>query len=279
MNTPDGASNPFASTIAEMTWREVEAAAGRGAVVLWPVGVIEQHGPHLPAGTDVYIPTSTLLGARQQLAEHGVEALVLPAFYWGVNHVSSAFPASYGLSPGLMEAVIAELLNSVAQDGFEHVFCLSGHGDALHNQALHRGIQRAASAGSTCHFHHLLDGPLAERIGVNPEDPQAVILPQQIGAPELESTFADVHAGDWESSLMLTDAGELVRPGFTKLRDTRLESSQLKEWRRGGEHARAVTPEGYLGNPSAATPDRGTAWWEAKVTATTKGILHALEMK
>ncbi|MFF4607362.1 creatininase family protein [Streptomyces sp. NPDC001339] len=33
---------------------EVEAAAGRGACVLLPTGVIEQHGPHLPLGTDAY---------------------------------------------------------------------------------------------------------------------------------------------------------------------------------------------------------------------------------
>ena len=98
MNGPGESSNPFAGTIAEMTREEVDSAARRGAVVLWAIGVIEQHGPHLPAGTDVYVPMSTLLGMKDHLSEQGVEALILPPYYWGVNHVSSAFPASYGLA-------------------------------------------------------------------------------------------------------------------------------------------------------------------------------------
>lgn len=276
MSESGDATNPFAGTIAEMTWNEVDEAARRGAIVLWPVGVIEQHGPHLPAGTDVYIPTSTLLGVRARLAGQGVEAIVLPAFYWGVNHVSSGFPASYGLSPELMTAAIEQLLGSVARDGFDHVFCLSGHGDALHNQSLHQGIQRAATKGAACRFHHLLDRALAERIGVALDDPQLALLPEQQGAPEPVSAFADVHAGDWESSLMFVGADGLLRPGHEGLPDTRLGPSDLQEWRRGGDWARAVTPRGYLGDPGSATPERGRLWWEAKVAATTEAIMTVM---
>ena len=44
----------FEGTVANMTWPAVEQAALRGAVMLVPIGVIEQHGPHLPLATDVY---------------------------------------------------------------------------------------------------------------------------------------------------------------------------------------------------------------------------------
>lgn len=270
------ATNPFAGTIAEMTWEEVDAAAGRGAIVLWAVGVIEQHGPHLPAGTDVYIPMSTLRGAQRQLAAQGVEALVLPPFYWGVNHVSSSFPASYGLSPELMQATISELLTSVARDGFAHIFCLSGHGDALHNISLHRGIHRARQSASTSRFHHLLDRALAERIGLEDGDPAAVLLPELEDAPRLTTRSADVHAGEWESSLMFVGTQNMVREGYEDLPDTDLGAADLAEWRRGGDHARTVTPAGYLGDPASATAARGAAWWEARVSATTAAILGAI---
>jgi len=81
-------------TIAEMTYPEVEAAVTRGAIALWGLGVIEQHGPHLPAATDVYIPSVRLRTVKRLLAEQGIEALIIPPFYWGVNHVSAAFPAT-----------------------------------------------------------------------------------------------------------------------------------------------------------------------------------------
>ena len=277
MSPVGDATNPFAGTIAEMTWSEVDAAARRGAVVLWAIGVIEQHGPHLPAGTDVYVPMSTLLGVKAELAQQGREALVLPPFYWGVNHVSSAFPASYGLSPDLMVATISELLQSVARDGFGHIFCLSGHGDALHNSSLHRGVQQAREGGSTCQFHHLVDAPLAARIGVAQDDPAIVVLPETPDAPQLVTPFADVHAGDWESSLMFVGGDGLVRAGYEELPDTGLDADDLARWRLGGRDARAVTPEGYLGDPASATPDRGRGWWQARVTATTRGILRVLD--
>ena len=50
-----------------MTWPEVSKAAKDGAVLLWAFGVIEQHGPHLPTGTDVYIPSARLREVRRIL--------------------------------------------------------------------------------------------------------------------------------------------------------------------------------------------------------------------
>ena len=44
----------FDGTIADMTWMEVEQAAINDSIMLVPIGTIEQHGPHLPLGTDTY---------------------------------------------------------------------------------------------------------------------------------------------------------------------------------------------------------------------------------
>lgn len=47
--------NILKDTMAEMPYTEVEKLAQKGAVVLFPVGIIEEHGPHLPLGTDIYL--------------------------------------------------------------------------------------------------------------------------------------------------------------------------------------------------------------------------------
>jgi len=49
-----GRVNIFEETIAHMTYAQIEEAAGEGSIVLFPVGVIEEHGPHLPLAVDVY---------------------------------------------------------------------------------------------------------------------------------------------------------------------------------------------------------------------------------
>src|SRR5262245_13830232 len=96
----------FRDTMADMTYPEIEAAARDGAVVLWAMGVIEQHGPHLPLATDVYIPSAVLRRARAILAAKGVPSVIAPAFYWGVNHVTGRFPGSFQVRPEVMIELI-----------------------------------------------------------------------------------------------------------------------------------------------------------------------------
>ena len=70
---PIAAGEPILKdTIAEMTSGEVVEAIGRGAVALWAFGVVEQHGPHLPTGTDIYIPSARLRAVKRLLARDGV---------------------------------------------------------------------------------------------------------------------------------------------------------------------------------------------------------------
>jgi creatinine amidohydrolase len=68
----------FAGTIADLSWPQVEAAAQRGAPMIIPIAVIEQHGPHLPLATDTYGAYLLCTRIKDDLAAKGVEALVSP---------------------------------------------------------------------------------------------------------------------------------------------------------------------------------------------------------
>lgn len=244
----------FAGTLAELTWHEVDRAARSGAVLLWAFGVIEQHGPHLPTGTDVYLPGARLRDVQSLLAERGVRALIVPPYYWGVNVVSGAFPASYGVRPELMREVMADLLAGMARDGFRHVFCFSGHGDALHNRTVHDGVRTAAErTGVDASF--VTEPALARRIGLRLDDPHLTLCGPDEPPPEGPP---DVHAGQWETSLMMHLHPDLVREDVrVRLRPSGLGPAELATWRKGFEHARRVTPDGYFGDPAAAGAGEG----------------------
>ena len=47
--------NIFKDTMSEMTYEQIEKLVEQEAIVLFPVGIIEEHGPHLPLGTDIYL--------------------------------------------------------------------------------------------------------------------------------------------------------------------------------------------------------------------------------
>ncbi|WP_327152066.1 creatininase family protein [Nocardia sp. NBC_01329] len=277
----------FGESMAEMTWYEVAAAAAAGAVLLWPIGVIEQHGPHLPTGTDVYIPTDRARRVKAALAERGVDALVVPPYYWGVNVVSGSFPASYSIRPSLMREVLADLFVGMSNDGFGHIFCFSGHGDALHNRTLYEGI-RAGSQRASADISFVVDAALAQRLELRVDDPLLTVHGDL--APELPATaprvrttpeghpFVDVHAGRWETSMMMSSYPELVREDARRdLRPTDHGPEELAVWRRGYDDARRITPHGYFGDPAGATADEGVRTRAASAGAAADAICRRLD--
>ena len=90
----------FKDTIADMTYPEVEEAVRDGAVALWALGVIEQHGPHLPLATDVYVPMARLRRARQVLAERGITGPHRPGVLLGREPRHRALPRDVPPAPG-----------------------------------------------------------------------------------------------------------------------------------------------------------------------------------
>ena len=265
MDDPDltrGGYSIFDETMADMTWPEVEAAARAGAVALWGLGVIEEHGPHLPLGTDVYLPTATLKRVRRILADRGVPAVIVPAFYWGINNVTGSFPGSFTVRPETMTALMVDVLQSLRKDGFETVFCVSGQGDALHNQTMAEGIRKArVEYGSRAYF--VVPSAWADRLGFTAADPQFLVY---AWTPP-PGRFVDVHAGNGETSMVWGHYPRLVRADvIPTLKSTDMGPDDLTEWRKGWANARRKTPDGYLGDPAAASPERGRAIIEMQAT-------------
>lgn len=265
----------FFDTLAEMTWYEVDQAAKDGAVLLWGIGVIEQHGPHLPTGTDVYVPQAHLREIKKRLAERGVQALIVPPFYWGVNVTSSAFPSSYNVRPEIIKEMMADLFKSFEADGFKRVFCISGHGDGLHNKTIHEGIQLGANRTSL-DISFVTEAALAQRIGVALDDPNLTLpledppavdmrhyqwdpaIPVVDGIPTETPKYVDRHAGRWETSVMIAACERLVRTEvLPSMQATNVDKEHQAIWRKGGDHARKVTPLGYMGDPAGATLEEG----------------------
>jgi creatinine amidohydrolase len=252
-NTP--AASIFTDTIAEMTYPQVEAAIGRGAVALWAMGVIEQHGPHLPTGTDVYIPSARLRAVKHELAARGIEALIIPPFYWGVNVVSANFPASIKVRAEVMIELLKDVMTSLAGDGFKRLFCVSGHNDRAHNEAIFKAMCEGSET-SGLHGSFICDEAVVRRLGIDLAHPNVVafqVPPEQPAGP-----YLDIHAGGWETSIMLAFDPETVQQDTAKaLPDTQLVLDDLVEWRKGHDTSKRITPQGYFGDPATGTAERG----------------------
>lgn len=190
--------------IEEMTWMEVREAiaAGKRRVIVM-LGAMEQHGPHLPIGTDTYLGYAV----GERLTHRLGDALLAPVVSLGysVGHLPMAGTVS--IEESTLEAVIADVCRSLARHGFREIILLCSHGGNYHAlanvlprlRADHRGLRISAITD----FDEWVEATrrFAQREGLNMT---------QIG----------VHAGQGETSLMLAHRPDLVQmdkavEGFT----------------------------------------------------------------
>ncbi len=109
----------------ELTWTEVEAAVEDGVrTAIVPVGSTEQHGPHLPLGTDAYIGEAI----AERVAERLGDALVAPCIRPGVSGHHMEFPGTVSIDADVLMDLLSGYAESLERHGFEYVVFLPSHG-------------------------------------------------------------------------------------------------------------------------------------------------------
>ena len=122
----------------DFRWPELKTFAQKGAVVLLPIGQTEEHGPHLPVGSDYHIATETARAAAEAVSQE-FPVLVLPALWCGYS-VKDLFdwPGLISMPPEVMISVIENICLSIGRSGFRKVVTMNSHGH-------HVGIARVAA--------------------------------------------------------------------------------------------------------------------------------------
>ena len=110
--------------LGDMTNPEVEAFLEKHHTILIPTGATEQHGPHGPLLTDVYIPQEV---ARRVAPEVG--ALVAPPINYALSYPHVGFTSVVYLKIPTFMAMIGDLCESFATMGFKRIVFLNGHFD------------------------------------------------------------------------------------------------------------------------------------------------------
>jgi len=108
--------------LARLSWPDARDAIREADVALLPVGAMEQHGPHLPLGTDWYIASHI---AHETAEQDGL--LVLPGFAVGVSHEHRQFWGTLTVSPGQLRDQAIAVARSLATHGLRRIVFVNGH--------------------------------------------------------------------------------------------------------------------------------------------------------
>jgi creatinine amidohydrolase len=106
-----------------MTWPEVEEFLTRSDMVILPVGSVEQHGLHLPLGTDYLNGVE-----RAKLVAQRTDAVVAPILLLGQSPYHMEFPGTITLSAETIQRVYVEAAQSLIRHGFRRFLILNAHG-------------------------------------------------------------------------------------------------------------------------------------------------------
>jgi creatinine amidohydrolase len=215
--------------------------------LILPCGSLEEHGPHLPLGTDTLHAVALARAAAQQ-----IPVWVAPPLYYGLCRSSSQHPGTVGIQGSTLQLLVKDVLRSFHAQGMRQVVILSGHAGGTHMAAL-------VDAGER----------LLEEL---PDIKIAVLSVLDLGAgvwKEILETPRDSHAGEMETSVMLH-----LHPDW-------VQGTAPEEYPSFPPHLlvrnkRAFWPGGVWGNPQAAGALKGKAFLE-RATGALVDLVQQLE--
>ena len=108
--------------IDRLTWEEFQHLGVASKPVIIPVGSTEQHGPHLPLGTDSMLAVSIAQDAAQKAG-----AFVAPALCYGWSPHHMVLPGSVTVRPDVLIELLYDITRSLSQHGVTRFVYLNGH--------------------------------------------------------------------------------------------------------------------------------------------------------
>ena len=226
--------------------------AAAGALVVWPVGALEQHGPHLPLGTDALVLDAIISGCRKELGA-AFNGLFLPMLRYGKSPEHLNFAGTVSLQAETLLAAANDVVRSLARHGFNRIVVFNGHGG---NAALLQSYAFDLRVAYDVQVYNLDlwgGGFFTDMIAKY--------------FPALKSK--EVHAASVETALMQYLYPQLV--GEVPPSGEQEEFDGLRH----GWLAEDFSPSGVIGDPSFANPEVGERIYQEAVIRAS-GLLREL---
>lgn len=206
-----------------------------------PWGATEAHGTHLPYATDNYEIEAIATEAARLAWNDGAKVGVLPGIPFGVQTGQLDLPFCINLNPRTQAAILHDILTSLAATGVTKFVILNGHGGNDFKQILRE---------------------------LTPKFPNLFLsVASWFSADDGKDLFASPgdHADERETSLMLHLHPELVRPreewGDGSTNDWTIAALR-ERWAWSQRHWTKATNDTGVGDPSAATAEKGKAYFD-----------------
>ncbi len=248
----------------EVEWRRLRADqlrehAQRDAVVIVPIAALEQHGPHLPVEVDSLLGETVAVRTARKAAALGTPTLTLPVLWTGISEHHMSFGGTVTLDFAAFSALVDGVVRSVLRHGFRRIVLLNAHG----------GNENALRT---------ITDDLTPKLGVPIVQFTYWYAAAVAIAKILETQGGLQHACEAETSMMMAVRPDLVatdRIPLAKSNSTPdvsdVVGGGVYRWRTIGSRSGS----GVIGNPEAASAEKGERLFEAIAEALAKKLCNA----
>lgn len=182
-----------------LTSEQLKPFIAQKALIILGIGTIEEHGAHLPTGTDWFITQRFMDDLRERLAQDGtVPFLTLPAIWTGYSaRLMQAWPGTIRMETRTVMDMMRQIIGSLCEMGFDKFLILNGHG---HHTELLRVVARE----------------VADDHGVAPAVVNFLYLgARAYNAVRKGAAGSSIHGGEDETSVMLHYGYPVIRERYT----------------------------------------------------------------
>lgn len=228
---------------------QLEALSRQKTVFFFPVGPLEDHGPHLPLGLDLVEANRLSFVSAQHLEEEmpGWTGVLMPNAPLGIDSNTTHFVIT--VRPHILRDWLVDSCHSLIRIGFIHFVCFSGHLGP-------RQLTAIEEAGNIIRRAGILRRWKDAVLGLGNGRPSLVSASSALVSAKdmFRSPFwpdPKEHGGKRDTSVALAIVADQVDPLYPSLPD--LSQSRIK---RNVERKKG-TLSGYWGSPAQGDPELG----------------------
>jgi len=228
----------------ELTWKKIDELDRNKTIFFLPISPLEEHGPHLPVGTDLLTIKEVVNEAIKILNKKNPELtyVIYPKIPIGFCKFNADFPGSISVSGKTVRDVVYSIGSSLGNHGFKYMIICTFHLAVAHLRGIYSAMNKLKSkyGFSICEPW----GPYYYNKEVEKREPKLGF-----------DTTKEVHGGFRETSLMKYQYPYLVDESYKNLqsiyRDVFTPKALGKTFKELG------IKDGYIGSPARADADYG----------------------